>query len=146
MKSANPYLTFNGNCEEAFNFYKSVFGGEFSALMRFKDAPAEELEKIGCAADGEKAEKIIFVSLPLGKNTVLMGGDSPGEPVAAGANFSIAVGAESKAEADKLFNALAAGGKILSPIAEDVWGAYFGMLSDKFGVGWMIDCESGERA
>ncbi len=135
MKSINPYLNFNGNTEEAFNFYKSVFGGEFTALMRFKDLPEEE--KVS-AAD---AEKIMHISLPIGNGTVLMATDaleSMGQKLLPGNNFYLAIETESKKESDDLFARLSAGGKIEMPMQEMFWGDYFGSFSDKFGVQWMI--------
>ena len=130
---------FHGTTEEAFNFYKSVFGGEFTYLQRFKDAP--EAEKLP-AADGEK---IMHVSLPLGKDLVLMGTDaleSMGQKLTIGNNFYISVGAESKEEADKLFEKLSAGGKVEMSMQDTFWGAYFGTSADKFGIQWMIDFTS----
>jgi PhnB protein len=135
MATINPYLNFNGNTEEAFNFYKSVFGGEFVMLQRFKDTP--EGEKMP-ASD---AEKIMHVSLPVGKNTVLMATDaleSMGQKLTEGNNFQLAIGTESEEEATKLFNGLSQGGKIEMPMQKTFWGAYFGMLQDKFGIKWMV--------
>jgi PhnB protein len=137
MSTINPYLIFNGNCEEAFNFYKSVFGGEFTYIGRFSEMP-----------DGHKGNEgdenlIMHVSLPIGKN-VLMGSDTSESHghVTFGSNFSISVNAESKEEADRIFNALSADGKVTMPMADAFWGSYFGMFTDKFGVNWMVDCES----
>ncbi len=136
MKIINPYLNFNGNTEEAFNFYKSVFGGEFTALQRFKDIP--EADKFPKADQ----EKIMHISLPLGNGTVLMASDaleSMGFNLISGNNFYILIESESKEEADKLFNKLSAGGKIEMPMQDMFWGAYYGSFSDKFGINWMID-------
>ena len=135
MKAVNPYLNFPGNTEEAFNFYKSVFGGEFLSLQRFKDTP--EAARIPAA----EADKIMHVSLPLGKDNALMGTDaleSMGHPLTTGNNFSIALETDNEGEADKLFQALSAGGKAAMPMVKTFWGAYFGMFTDRFGVQWMI--------
>mgnify|MGYP006187238335 CR=1 FL=1 len=136
MATTNTYLNFNGNCEEAFNFYKSVFGGEFNYLGRFGDMPASEDYKV---PEADK-NKVMHVSLPIG-SSILMGSDTGGEWAPGfilGNNFSISVTANSKEEADNLFNGLAEGGKITMPMASTFWGDYFGMLTDKFGVNWMF--------
>jgi PhnB protein len=137
MLKLNPYLNFNGNTEEAFNFYKSVFGGEFLALQRFKDNA--ECDKIPEA----DRDKVMHVALPIGQGNILMATDtleSLGQKLNVGNNFSIAIDAESKEEADKLFRGLSSGGTVQMPMQDMFWGAYFGMLSDKFGVQWMINC------
>lgn len=145
MPVVNVYLTFNGNCEEAFNFYKSVFGGEFPYMGRFKDMPpSEEHGKSMTGADGER---IMHISLPISKETVLMGSDTGGEwakDFKQGNNFSISVTASSKEEADKIFNGLSKGGKITMPLDKTFWGDYFGMLTDKFGVNWMMSFNEGK--
>lgn len=138
MTTVNIYLTFNGNCEEAFNFYKSVFGGEFPYIGRFKDMPPQEGQKTMSPKDGEK---IMHVSLPISKETVLMGSDTGGEWAAhysAGNNFSVSVTTDSKAEADRLYKGLSAGGKQTMPMNKTFWGSYFGMFTDKFGINWMV--------
>ncbi len=135
MLRINPYLNFNGNTEEAFNFYKSVFGGEFRMLMRFKDTP----EAGNIPADARN--QIMHVALPLGKNNVLMGTDAPesmGFGLKVGNNVHIAIHTESREEADKLFKGLSAGGKVQMPMADMFWGDYYGSFTDKFGVQWMI--------
>lgn len=135
MTAMNPYLNFNGNTEEAFNFYKSVFGGEFSALMRFKDMP-----ECGPLAEGDM-DKIMHVSLPIGNGNMLMATDSLeslGQKLNQGNNFYIALSPDSRDEADRLFNELAAGGKVEMPMADAFWGDYFGCFADQFGVQWMI--------
>ncbi|NLR66478.1 VOC family protein [Chitinophaga varians] len=136
MASAlNPYLNFSGNCEEAFNFYKSVFGGEFLVVMRFSDSPPEY-----APAEHEK-NKVMHVALPIGKGSILMGSDVPehmGGTVTNGTNFAIAITADSEADADKLYSSLSAGGNASMPMAKQFWGSYFGMLTDKFGVSWMV--------
>jgi PhnB protein len=136
MALINPYLNYNGNAEEAFNFYKSVFGGEFAKVMRFKDMSSPEF----IVADSE-AEKIMHIALPIGKN-VLMANDVPESMEKTNENENrskIAISAESKEEADKLFNGLSAGGQIEMPIAHSPWGSYFGMFRDKYGIEWMVD-------
>ncbi len=136
MATTNTYLNFNGNCEEAFNFYKSVFGGEFNYLGRFGDMPASEDYKV---SEADK-NKVMHVSLPIG-SSILMGSDTGGEwapGFVQGNNFSISVTANSKEEADTLFNGLSDGAKITMPMASTFWGDYFGMLTDKFGVNWMM--------
>ncbi|HRV93300.1 MAG TPA: VOC family protein [Anaerolineae bacterium] len=139
MKAVNPYLNFSGNCEEAFNFYKSVFGGEFVMLMRFKDVPAEEMDTEHQLPDSE-GEKIMHVSLPVAQGTILMGSDVPSAmgTINFGNSFSIAISTDSEAEADAVFDGLSAGGQITMPLDKTFWGAYFGMLTDKFGVQWMV--------
>jgi PhnB protein len=134
MATINPYLHFEGNCEEAFDFYKSVFGGEFAAQMRWKDMKGETPPS---ESDGNK---IMHVSLPIGHGTVLMGSDEPGEmgKGTIGDNFSIAIGRESKDEATRIFNGLSAGGNVTMALQDTFWGAYFGMFTDKFGIKWMV--------
>jgi len=138
MATINPYLNFNGNTEEAFNFYKSVFGGEFAVLMRFGETPGCEEMPI---AEGDKG-KIMHVALPIGNGDVLMATDaleSMGQKLIEGNNFSLSIGAESKEEAERLFNGLSEGGKVEMPLGDAFWGAYFGMFQDKFGVRWMVN-------
>jgi len=136
MALINPHINFNGNAEEAFNFYKSVFGGEFARVMRFKDLSNSEFPMAA-----HEAEKIMHIALPIGKN-VLMGNDVPefmGKTNENENRSKISIGAASKEEADKLFNGLSAGGQIEMPIAESPWGSYFGMFRDKYGIEWMVD-------
>lgn len=138
MATVNSYLTFNGNTEEAFNFYKSVFGGEFTYIGRFKDMPADE----NCPPPTAEEENLIMhVSLPISKETVLMGSDATSfsGKVVAGTNFSISINTDSKEEADKLFAGLSAGGNVVMPMEKTFWGAYFGMFADKFGINWMVN-------
>ncbi|MBE8158950.1 MAG: VOC family protein [Betaproteobacteria bacterium] len=132
MKNINIYLAFNGECEAAFNFYKSVFGGEFSGFMRYETAPAEMKQNM----PAEDTQKVMHVSLPMGQST-LMGSDMP--EASPNGGFSVAIGAESREEVDSLFAALSAGGQSDMPPADVFWGGYFGMLTDKFGVQWMVD-------
>ncbi|HJW15979.1 MAG TPA: VOC family protein [Flavisolibacter sp.] len=141
MTTVNIYLTFNGNCLEAFNFYKSVFGGEFPYLGKFKDMPPQEGMKPMTEQEGEK---IMHVSLPVSKETNLMGSDTGGEWVAGfsqGNNFAISIGTDSKEEADRLFNGLSAGGKATMPMSKTFWSPYFGMFTDKFGINWMVSLD-----
>ncbi len=135
MVKINPYLNFAGNTEDAFKFYRSVFGGEFAMLQRFKDTPeADRVPK-------QEREKIMHVSLPVGDATTLMATDaleSMGHKLTVGNNIQLAVEAGSKEEVDKLFKGLSAGGKVTMPLADTFWGSYFGMVTDKFGVQWMV--------
>lgn len=140
MTTVNVYLNFNGNCEEAFNFYKSVFGGEFPYLGRFRDMPAPEGPDATSMPE-EMLDKIMHVSLQISRETAIMGSDTGGEWAAsfkAGNNFSISINTDSKAEADRLFNGLSAGGQITMPMEKTFWGDYFGMFTDKFDVNWMV--------
>ncbi|KRD59827.1 glyoxalase [Flavobacterium sp. Root935] len=141
MAAINPYLMFNGTCEEAFLFYKSVFGGEFPYIGKYKDAPAEEGEQLS----EEALNRIMHVSLPIG-NTILMGSDSHPRygDVGFGDNFSISINVESTDEADRIFNGLSAGGKVEMPMNKTFWGAYFGMFKDKFGVNWMVNFDENQ--
>lgn len=143
MASINPYLNFPGTTEEAFNFYKSVFGGEFLMVQRFGNQPGCEGQEI---SESDR-DKIMHIALPVG-DTVLMATDaleSMGQKFAAGNNFSLSISAESEAEADTLFNGLSAGGTAVMPMAKAFWGAYFGVLTDKFGVSWMINYDYGQQ-
>ncbi len=136
MTKVNTYLNFGGNAEQAFNFYKSIFGGEFSSVVRFKDMPME-----GVNISDEDKEKIMHIALPIG-NDVLMASDAPeslGFKVNFGNNSYISIHLESKQEADRLFNALSKDGAVEMPIADQAWGDYYGSFTDKFGVGWMVN-------
>ena len=136
MATVNVYLTFNGNTEEAFNFYKSVFGGEFTMIVRFKDMSSPEYP----IAESE-AHKIMHIGLPIGPN-ILMGNDVPESmgPTNENENRSkISITVESREEADKIYNGLTAGGTIEVPINDSPWGSYFGMFRDKYGIEWMVD-------
>ncbi len=139
----NPYLTFDGNCEEAFNFYKSVFGGSFPYIGRFGEMPPMD----GMTVPESEKNKIMHMSLPIGANSVLMGSDSSdsfGHATIIGNNFSISLNATSQEEADKFYKGLSAGGKQTMPMNKTFWGSYFGMLVDKFGINWMISFETGK--
>ena len=138
MTKINPYLNFNGNAEEAFNFYKSVFGGEFTELKRFKDMAVP-----GYHVSENDANKIMVISLPIGQN-VLMANDVPesmGRTNERENRSKIAVSADSREEADKIFNGLSAGGEVEMPIGESPWGSYFAMFRDKFGIEWTVEFE-----
>ena len=143
MPTINPYLNFAGNTEEAFNFYKSVFGGEFITVQRFKDTP--EAGKI----PKHEQDKIMHIALPIGKGNVLMATDaleSMGQKLTVGNNFYIAIQPESKAEADRLFTKLSVGGKVEIPLQDMFWGAYFGAFKDRFGIQWMINYDGKQTA
>lgn len=136
MATINPYLNFNGKTEEAFKFYKSVFGGEFQTMQRMSETPfADKLP-------ANERNLIMHVALPIGKTAVLMGSDiveSMGHKLNPGNNYSIAVSPDSEQETEKLFKALSAGGKVTMPLEKTFWGAYFGMCEDKFGIQWMVN-------
>ena len=143
MAIINPHLSFQGNCEEAFNFYKSVFGGDFSALNRYKDMPPNPEHPL---LEVDK-EKIMHIALPLSKETVLMGGDAPEsihKVITAGNNFGLSVRVDTLEEAERILAHLAMGGKVFMPIAKAFWGDYFGMVTDKFCYDWMISCKIAE--
>jgi PhnB protein len=136
MARLSIYLNFAGNTEEAFHFYQSVFRGELTPIVRFKDMPVEGM-KIAKADE----DKVMHVGLPIGKNQVLMATDaleSLGHKVVQGNNFHISVNLETKEEADRVFRALSSGGKVQMPIADQPWGDYYGNFQDKFGVQWMV--------
>lgn len=144
MATVNIYLTFNGNCEEAFNFYKSVFGGEFPYIGRFKDMPPGQDSKLN---PGEE-DRIMHVSLPISKETMLMGSDTGGEWASGysqGNNFAISITADSKEEAEKLFKGLSAGGNVTMPPGKTFWSDYFGMFTDKFSINWMVSVEQTQQ-
>ncbi|GLU56944.1 VOC family protein [Dyadobacter frigoris] len=136
MALINPHINFNGNAEEAFNFYKSVFGGEFAKIIRLKDISSPEFP----VAEND-ANKIMHIALPIGNN-VLMANDVPefmGQVNENENRSKISISAESREEAYKLFSGLSAGGSIEAPIGDSPWGSYFGMFRDKFGIEWMVD-------
>ena len=137
MTRLHTYLNFAGNAEEAFNFYRSVFGGEFSSLVRFRDVPIE-----GVTIPEEDQDKIMHIALPIGEDDTLMASDtlpSLGQELVQGNNVYVSVNPASKEEADRAFNALSEGAEIEMPIAEQVWGDYYGSLRDRFGVQWMVN-------
>lgn len=138
MATVNIYLTFNGNCREAFDFYKSVFGGEYPYIGTFGEMPPAE----GSEVKEEDRDKIMHVTLPISEETILMGSDTGSDHAAqfvVGNNFSISVNAGSREEAERLFNGLSSDGKITMPLSDTFWGAYFGMFTDKFGINWMVN-------
>ena len=138
MATVNIYLTFNGNCREAFDFYRSVFGGEFPYVGTFGDMPPQEGKQM---PESEK-NRIMHISLPISAETMLMGSDTGGEWASSfkqGNNFSVSVNAASREEADALFSGLSAGGQVTMPMNDTFWGAYFGMCCDKFGINWMLN-------
>lgn len=139
MTTLNVYLNFDGNCKEAFEFYRSIFGGEFSYIGKYGDMPEQEGMPALSEAD---RDKILHVGLPISQETILMGCDligSIGGTFSQGNNFSISVNTDSKEEANRIFSALSEGGTITMPMADTFWNAYFGMLRDKFGVNWMLN-------
>ena len=136
MAHINPHINFNGNAEEAFNFYKSVFGGEFAVLVRFK-----EMSNPGFTLSENEGNKIMHIALPIGTN-VLMGNDIPefmGKVNEDENRSKISISAASKDEADQLFNGLSVGGTVEMPIDDSPWGTYFAMFRDKFGIEWMME-------
>ncbi|HWJ30462.1 MAG TPA: VOC family protein [Flavisolibacter sp.] len=137
MALINPHINFNGNAEEAFTFYKSVFGGEFTNVVRFKDLVSTDF-----TVSEKEENKIMHIALPIGNCNMLMGNDVPESMGRTNENENrskIAITAESKEEADKLFSGLSAGGQIEMPISDSPWGSYFGMFRDKYGIEWMVD-------
>lgn len=145
MATLNPYLNFAGNTEEAFNFYRSVLGGEFTMVQRYKDLPPEMSQNIS-AEDGEK---LMHISLPVGDGNVLMGTDvlaSMGQKLTTGDNFALSLSTKSQDETDRIFNGLSAGGQITMPLQQTFWSRSFGMFTDKFGVQWMVNYDINEQA
>lgn len=144
MTTVNAYLIFNGKCEEAFNFYKSVFGGEFPYMGRYKDMPPTDGR---ICAPGD-AEKIMHVSLPISKETVLMGSDSSeayGQVTTIGNNISISITVDTEKEANRIFNELSSGGKISMQLDKTFWGALYGSFTDKFGINWMVSYDYNQQ-
>ena len=137
MRAVNPWINFNGNAEEAFTFYKSVFGGDFTKIIRFKELSSAEFPV------GENdADKIMTIVLPLGNNNVLIGNDVPEFMGRVNENENrskISISAESPEEADKIFNGLSAGGFIEGPMGDSPWGTYAGMFRDKYGIEWIVE-------
>lgn len=137
MASIHPYIHFNGNAEEAFNFYKSVFGGNFTSLVRFKDMNFE-----GAPNNEKEADNIMHIALPIGPNHMLMGSDTPeqlGRHNEKETRSKIFVSTDSKEEAERVFNGLSKGGEIEMPMDTSPWGTYFGMFRDRFGIEWMVE-------
>jgi len=140
MAKVNLYLLFNGNCEEAFSLYKSVFGGEFPSVIRYGDIPSHPGM---IPLSEEEKNKIENVTLPISKETFLMGADVIGDMAKAtafGNNFSIYIEADNKDEAERVFNGLSVEGHITMPLSKAHWGDYFGMCTDKFGINWLVNC------
>ncbi|MCR4264524.1 MAG: VOC family protein [Candidatus Roizmanbacteria bacterium] len=137
MITINPYLNFNGKTEEAFNFYKSVFGGEFTGLQRFRDLPKSEQ-----SMPENEGDRIMHISLAIGKGNMLMGTDiseGMGMKLTTGNNVHLSLHPETKEEAERLFKELSAGGKVEMPFEKMFWDDYFGSFADKFGVQWMVN-------
>ena len=142
MTTINPYINFNGNAEEAFTFYKSVFGGEFGTIIRFKDIESDEVP-----VPEDEADKIMRITLPIGGN-ILIANDVPEVlgRVSENENRSkISVAAESREEADRIFTGLTKGGTIEMPMDESPWGTYFGMFRDKYGIEWTVEYSSAKN-
>lgn len=136
MATINPYLNFNGNTEDAFNFYKSVFGGEFLSILRFKETPD------GKYLSESNREKIKHISLPIGQEYILIGTDTleyKEESQIEENHYYISIQADSKEDAARIYKELSSGGKIEMPIQDTFWNAFFGMFTDKFGIRWMIN-------
>ena len=137
MRAINPWINFNGNAEEAFNFYRSVFGGEFTRIVRFKDLASAEF-----TVPQNEENKLMHIALPIGKNNVLIANDVPEFMGRVNENENrskIVVSAESREEADKIFNGLSAGGAVEGPIDDSPWGTYAGMFRDKYGIEWIVE-------
>ena len=137
MRAINPWINFNGNAEEAFTFYRSVFGGEFTKIVRFKDLSSAEFP-----GPENEADKIMTIALPIGKNNVLLANDVPEFMGRVNENENrskIVVAAESREEADKIFNGISAGGEVEGPIGDSPWGTYAGMFRDKYGIEWIVE-------
>jgi len=137
MRAINPWINFNGNAEEAFTFYKSIFGGAFTKIIRFKDMASAEFP-----ISDQDANKIMYIALPIGKNNLLIANDVPEfmGPTNENENRSkISVGAESREEAEQIFNGLSAGGAVEGPIGDTPWGTYAGMFRDKYGIEWIVE-------
>ena len=140
MKAINPWVNFNGNAEEAFNFYKSVFGGEFTKVVRFSELASDSF-----TVSEKEADKLMHISLPIGINNVLIGNDVPeimGRTNENENRSKIAVSTSSREEADKIFNGLSAGGDIEGPIGDSPWGSYAGMFRDKYGIEWIVEFDT----
>lgn len=136
----NPWINFNGNAEEAFTFYKSVFGGEFGKIVRFKDLASAEF-----SVPEAEAAKIMYIALPIGQNNLLIGNDVPefmGKVNERENRSKISVRTDSKEEADRLFVGLSAGGEVEGPMDNGPWGSYAGMFRDKYGIEWIIEYNS----
>lgn len=143
MKAINPWINFNGNAEEAFHFYKLVFGGEFSKVIRFKDLASDEFP-----VSENEAEKIMHISLPIGRNNVLIANDVPeimGRTNENENRSKIVIHTESREEADSVFTGLSAGGEIEGPIGDTPWDTYAGMFRDKYGIEWIVEFDPNDN-
>lgn len=137
MTKVHTYLNFAGNAEEAFEFYRSVFGGEFSSRVRFQDMPMQ-----GVDIPDQDQDKMMHIALPIGDDDILMASDaleSLGQQLSQGDNVYVSLHPDSREEADRIFSSLSQGGEVEMPIADQVWGDYFGSFKDKFGVRWMVN-------
>ena len=142
MATLSTHVAYNGNCEEAFTFYKSIFGGEFNMVTRNKDIPAG----VPSPVHESESEKILHISLPIGNGSMLMGCDMPadfGEATRSN-SFNISISTDSEEQTEKYYNGLLQGGKVNMPLEKTFWGAYFGMVVDKYGVQWMISYDYGQ--
>jgi len=143
MKAINPWINFNGNAEEAFTFYQSVFGGAFKKIVRFKELSSDEFP-----IPENDANKIMYIALPIGKNNVLVANDVPefmGKVNEDENRSKIFINAESREEADKIFNGLSAGGAVEGPIGDSPWDTYAGMFRDKFGIEWIVEFDPNDK-
>lgn len=143
MARINPHINFNGNAEEAFMFYRSVFGGEFARVVRFKDMASPEFPMAE-----QEAHKIMHIALPIGEHNTLMANDVPGFMGRVNEQehrSKIVISAASREEADKLYNGLSAGGTVEMPIGDSPWGTYFAMFRDKYGIEWMVDYDPNDK-
>jgi PhnB protein len=137
MATINPWINFNGNAEEAFTFYKSVFGGEFTKVVRFRDIASDDFQ-----VPEKEENKLMYISLPIGASSMLIANDVPEVMGRVNENENrskILVNTESKEEADRLFNGLSAGGEVEGPMGDSPWGSYVGMFRDKYGIEWIIE-------
>jgi len=137
MATVNAYINFQGNCEEAFNYYRAVFGSEFTMLSRFSEMPTQD----GMELSEKDMNKIMHVSMPIGEETMIMGSDVGGEwaqDLKVGNNITLSITADSKEQADQMFKSLSEGGRVSMPMDITFWGSYFGMCTDKFDINWMI--------
>lgn len=138
MTTMNCYLNFDGKAEEAFTFYKTIFGGEYLSFNRIGEAPGMD------ALSAEDRNRIMHISLPINEGYILMGSDivpAFGQSLTMGNNIKISLHPSTRQEADRLFNGLSASGQVEMPMADQFWGSYYGSFIDKFGVGWMINCD-----
>jgi PhnB protein len=143
MITINPHINFNGNAQEAFDFYKSVFGGEFTKIIRFGDLASADFQ-----VEPKDVEKLMYISLPIGEVNSLIGNDVPefmGRVNERENRSKIHVSTDSKDEADKIFSGLSVGGEVEVPIADSGWGVYFGMFRDKFGIEWEVEFDANKK-